>query len=506
MKGKLIQKTMLQSDWILVLLFATLITCVLIKFGSNGVRGTDQYWYLGDVETVAKDAPPFTNIVYPGKLLRESNGPPSPNYFMHNGPFISVVALISNYFTPYASWILLNFISHITIAISVFFICRAYADKAIAGWITSLYLVSPIAIWQTLNMLQEQLYAGCLALILAGFIFRRRWQMHAIFITALAIGILSHPIFFVLANALLLYLLLFHVIERDPVGILRVGLLAVSFYLLQHYKSHLFPSSFQPDLSSIIAGAIPGVSNMVWHYSDVLDPIDIFLFLEKFKYAFSEHFLVIRNLPLYLYTNIAMVCGIFLFFFRLKQYREVVLAACASLAAYGGILVLMQTQARYQQIVAPAAFVLIAIVVHELRNVIKPKFAKAFGLLLLILSISLGFVMAKKTRSESQLESMDLATVAEHFDGYPETTKFLLLDLRHELKLSYALRPRQVLAIKSKFISSSSFTRAVDLFSADYLISQTSNVIPPLKIIKVDEIRTKALGIFYLYQLDRDRG
>jgi len=456
-----------------VLFFAAIISCVVLWFGAEGVRGTDQYWYAADVETLVEQKPPITNIVYPGKLLREAGGTSTPNYIMHNGPFIALASIVSKFYSPYTSWMLLNFFSHILVAAAVFFVCRLYTGAEIASWVGALYLVSPIAIWQSLNMLQEQLYAGCLAVCLAAFAFHDRWQSQVILVGALAIGTMSHPIFFLLALVYLFYLLVHMVRNPDIYRVLSAVITVLVIYLAQHYKGLIFPSAFQPDLRSIIASAVPGGSNMLWHQSDTLPPITMSLFLDKFIYAFNAHFLQLRNWPLYLYTNIALAASLYLFLFRLRVYKELLIALCVCLGAYIGILILMQTQVRYQQIVAAATFVALGLAAYEIRNLIKPWQAKSMGILLLCFNIGIASIMALKVRKEARAESFDLSILEKAFTEYPAGSRFLFVDLELE---------------------------AVDLFAPDYIVLDDSHgnaLVPPSTTGK--EISTGTMGNFYVF-------
>ncbi len=491
--------------WRVILTAAVVSACLVLWFGTEGVRGTDQYWYLGDVETLADQNPAVTNIVYPGKLLREAGSDSSANYFMHHGPFILVAAFFAQFSNPYSSWMWLNFVSHIAVALAIFFVCRTHTQTPIAGWVTALYLVSPIALWQSLNMLQEQLYAGCLAVCLAGFAYRANLLGQVALVAALTIGTLSHPLFFLLANCYLVYLALLLLKAPQYGRVLGLVTVALIFYAAQAFKGVLFPSSFQPDLQSIIAGAVPGVSNMLWHQSDSLDPVSLSLLLDKLRFAVHAHFLQPRNWPLYLYTNLAIVGGLYLFVLRLRVYREILFAACLCLGAYVGLLVLMQTQVRYQQIVAVATFVIIGLTASDLRHLVRPWQAKTLGVVLLGLNVGIASAMAVKARNEAQSESEDLAVARASFAEFPADARFLLLDvsLEAELRLSYALRPRETLIIKSKFLSPTGLQSAVSIFGPDYVVmDEMDAAVLFARGAVLKKIETGTMGDFFIFRAE----
>lgn len=486
----------------LLTLIIFLFSLLLVSYGANGVRGTDQYWYFADAETIATGSPRLTNIFYPAKILREANSGTQPNYFMHNGPMLSAVGFLTQYFGIFYSWILLNAISHALCAIAIYKISKKYTSKEVAAWTTCLYIFSPIAIWQTLNLLQEQAYSGVLALALLGFVFRRNIASHMLLLLSLALGILSHPIFTALAFSYAILLVAGAIVKKRTLDAILGATSLIAFTLIKLYTNTLYPSSFQPDLSSIISGAIPGVTNMMWHYNDVPYPINSSLLIEKFIYAVQAHILELRATPLYMYTNIAILSGVLLLLFRFRTYREIILTTGLIISLYTAILLLMQTQARYQQIVAPASFVVIALAIYELRNRINVNLARFFGGALLLLTILLSALMAQKTRTQGHHEATAIENVRKKLQFLPETSKVLTLDSEHELKLSYILRPRDILVARSDLIQSKSLVTAIRLFKPDYLVS--TNQIEPdfLNISKKELVVDNYLGRIHIYKLN----
>jgi len=86
---------------LLALIVAFTVSIALIIYATNGVRGTDQYWYLADVSTLSAGNPPTTNLYYPGQLLRKSGAEELPNYFLHNGPMLALSSALTAYLTPH---------------------------------------------------------------------------------------------------------------------------------------------------------------------------------------------------------------------------------------------------------------------------------------------------------------------------------------------------------------------------------------------------------------------
>ena len=66
-----------------------LILIFLLINSVTGVRGTDQYWYTANTETLMRNEPPITNFRFPGMLLRENIADPV-THFTHNGPLLYI--------------------------------------------------------------------------------------------------------------------------------------------------------------------------------------------------------------------------------------------------------------------------------------------------------------------------------------------------------------------------------------------------------------------------------
>lgn len=493
----------------LVLLVA--ITSVfIIVYGAAGVRGTDQYWYLSDTNTLAQNKLPTTNIYYPGNMLRAgSMAATEPNYIMHNGPLLHLISWGSEAIGAYKAWIGANITSHLLVALSIWLIAMHYTTGSVSLAVTALYLVSPIAIWQSINMLQEQFYAVLLALIILGLLLARTKTTHLLTFLAITVGVLSHPIFLILGAFQCTWNLISGCVKNNRNSILLAVICGAFYLCVYRTKSALFPSSFQPNLAAIISGSVPDVSNMLWHYSDTHSAITPQFLWSKLLFAVKEHFLNLRSAPLYLYTNIAALLIPYLLFFRSrKPTTKVVLLCGTAMGAYAGMLILMQTQARYQQIIATATFVTIALVLNELYNQRhQTKLQKVIPSLVLaaiIGNILVSGFMANQARNQSRQEQSAMHKLTTEFAAIPLDARILLLDSNHELKLSYALRPRKVLTAKSAFIAQQSLDEAIRIFNPMYLLSTSKpKATLPGDLLRgsTTQIENKYLGDFYLSPL-----
>ena len=284
---------------------ACITALALIWFGADGVRGTDQYSYVADVERIVNGQPPITNLFFPGEIVR-NNALPDKNYITHNSPMLYIVAVFASVFSAYHAWILVNVICHLTVASVLFLLARKFTNYSIATGVTVFYLISPIAIWQTINPLLEMYFSALLALILLCFFNRQKLLIECVLWLLLALGVVSHPIFVIPALLYgLVWLYEHRYMEKVILVPLLIGYYTIIYFFLQN-KNLWFPSSFAPNLTTIIASVVPGKSNMVWYFSELLPELNTQLFYDKFVSAVREHTIVLKFAPFYiclLYTS-----------------------------------------------------------------------------------------------------------------------------------------------------------------------------------------------------------
>jgi len=129
------------------------------------------------------------------------------------------------------------------------------------------------------------------------------------------------------------------------------------------------------------------------------------------------------------------------------------------------MIVLQQNHARFQQIISPATFLVIAIVLHRIRfNVIKPCIA------VVCLLLTLDAVYAQHLRKQALLESTAISELSTKLDSLVNGSKIVSVDVREHSALAYALRPEKVLTVRTKLMERASILSAIELFEPKYLL------------------------------------
>ena len=104
----MISKSKLHVKYEIILFFLIIsIFVFLIYWGSSsGVRGTDQYWYLADAESLLNGQGVQTNNIFPVSVYKEVPSIPLP--FVHNILNLYFVILPGIFFGAYTSFIIMN--------------------------------------------------------------------------------------------------------------------------------------------------------------------------------------------------------------------------------------------------------------------------------------------------------------------------------------------------------------------------------------------------------------
>jgi hypothetical protein len=437
-------------------------------------------------------------MYFPGKLLREGDLP-TPNYFMHNGFALKAAAFLGEWFGAYPGWIILNVFLHMIAACCVLISCNLFLKPSHSAWVVAFYLLSPIAMWQTVNPLLEQSYAAITALFLLGYLYHTRIAGLLILLLAIALGVPSHPIFLPPALAVV-SLFGWRMISSKSkyylTGFVASGMMLALAYLI---GKNFLPSSFQPNLQAIITSAIPGKSNMFWHYSLEQHPISLDLMLAKFTSAIERHILTPRLAPFFLFTNAAVLLGSWLMFARFKKLFWLILPACLFYGLYFAIIFLQQNHPRYQQIIAPITFIVLAIFVSEVRIRI-PSIAKY---LLLAAVIIVNSFMLNISRAESKGEAIDLANLKKELSTVSSTGSFVTFDVMPHNPVSYTLRPTPLLAIRTDMLTQDQIIDCLEKFKPDYALSKfpIDDEYLGKNFLAIRQIDSEIFGRLYLYSI-----
>jgi hypothetical protein len=434
----------------------------------NSARGTDQFWYLSDTYTLVETGQNHSNLTMPGVVIRENNGTPATPFY-HNGPLLYFNAFIARVtgLDSFSAWKISNFLFSLMAAFLTAQIVREFLGIRAALFAFSIYLLSPLNIWLVVNSLQETFYAFLLALLVVITVrYRHVAWLFPILLVAVVTGAYSHPLFKLIAVAVSVAFL----VDRRY---LQFALIIAAIGVVVATQRQLFPTSFPPDLSSLIAYSVPGKSNSLWHQSDYTLFVTPDLLLQKLLRAISIQFTDLKVPPLSVITYLSIPAFFVLLLQRRNANGVLLWLSAIAFALYGGIVVLMQFQVRYQQIIAP---VTVAIFVLALFSVLR-RYAGAAVLVLALGFVAIDYKLITTASADGPRFSSSSEKFSTFIQRYPEDYRIAFIndkDLGSYLHLVKAANPRQVMVVGSQWLSPDGYEKALELFQPDLLIFSES--------------------------------
>ena len=457
---------------ILLAIFVAVLTIV----GASWIRGSDQYWYLADVERLMANGGLVSNIYFPVSFLGLTEAGASENYIYHNGPMLYLSAWVGKYLGAFNGWITLNLVFHFFNSVVIFLCSSRITNRSIAITVTSFYLVSPIAIWQSLNVLQEQYFSAVMAVVVICYLNRQNTFARLLLIAGLGLGVLSHPIFVVLAVVYACFVVVEGVVARNLSEVTVGILILVVSLLLKSVTHHVFPTSWFPDFASLVGGTVPSKSNIYWYLTDAVVTVDMNLMKEKFIDAVNRQFFVLRNAPLYIFTNLSMMGMLYLLLRKWSKLKWIILPAGAVLGAYVCMVLLVQNSHRYQQIVAPVTFIVIAVVVHELGVKVRRTAVVPCLALFMVIGICLSFYM----KQHSELERSSVDALTRDFADVVAESNILVYETGYgskvDLQLGYILPDAKILRLKPEFLSDAAIGQVLEGFNPEFVLSNEAGL------------------------------
>ncbi len=465
--------------------FACACLFAIVVWGAHGPRGSDQFQYVADAETLARGAPPRTNLHFAGGWLRSLDGGPPANLMSHNGPILHAVAALVPTLGGYRAWIAANVGAHLVVAACVWSLARRLRGSRAAGIATAAYLLSPIALWQVMNPLQEVMLSMLLALALLGFARRTTPWGEPLLAGALLAGVASHPLF--VPPALLYPMFRSYEVRARPRAMVHIGAmlaLLAAVLIVRASTPGFFPTSFQPNLAAIIASAVPGGSNMYWQLGLELPRIDAELLFSKLSEALRKHFASPANAPFYVYLNASLAALCWLLWQAVTRRRPIprtmlprvpdptwraplpwplLLAVALPIALYVAMVVLQQSHARFAQIVAPASFV--AIVAALPARFWNARRTAVGASLALVASVALGAIYAHELREQANADARGVATLRASVAELPPDARLAMLDVPAHGAFAWAVRPRPLLVLRSDLMDARDVDRALASFA-----------------------------------------
>jgi hypothetical protein len=474
--------------WIAIVVFGLVVIGLTLYAASGGVRGSDQYWYLADVDTLARDHAVTTNTVFPVGLL--GSDPILPPPIIHNVLSLYLAAVPALAIGSYGGWIALNLIATLATAALIYLAARTVASRWAALVCAVVYPLLPVTIWHTAQPLSEASTAFFAALSIYFLATARtstlRWLA---LIGALGLLYISRESYLPLLFAAPIGFLIVRVRE-DPDGlrgaVAPTALLAVAAAAIGAAAQVAFAAdNVRFSYTRLLHAAVPGSTTNMWFNFDLSPanladrlPFDVGLLVAKLGDHLAEQFVAFDNpaIALFYWTfNIlAIVALVMLWRCRRRPHElRIVIGSLAFVAIHFVTIVLFQNQVRYTLPALPGLLVVFSIALSGIRPLARylaPRtVAIIAGVTLVALIPAAG--LARVLHGEAVEEGAFEHATEMLFDRYLASDEPTIIVYSGTPQVfAYAARPRLILYVSPDYTVDEQ-TRLLAAFPAHWLFA-----------------------------------
>ncbi|MGE3182865.1 MAG: hypothetical protein AB7N71_14635 [Phycisphaerae bacterium] len=486
-------------------LSATAAFVVLLFAANGGTRGSDQFWYVADTETLLKGKPPLNNMVFPGLMLRGESSRDS-MFFVHNSLILHAVVPFAALFGPHDGWIVFSALAAIGTAAIMYHLVFLLAGGWPAALSYTCYLLNPVTVWSTSNPLQEISWGLVSAILLVLMIRaradRRSWALLSL---AATIAILCNPVYILIALGVPCVRLFEQFRWPRASDLLYISIAFAAAMLVNSQKMNWLPDSAHPSVREIIISTIPGKTNLEWHYVEDIPPITLDLLWNKLVWALgyqaSTNHLAVFFAPI----NLTLIGTLLFACTQPRDYRSrrLLIGAAALVGLVAVIAFLHQNQFRYASVYLPATISATVIGVSRvLRTAAQRKGAVIATALLIAGFLAVDLTAARYTRDEGLQSRRAIASLQEAIASAEHVDRIWAeVSIGESMLVAYAVRPRPCLSTRAGYQNDEQLRELLEVFDPDVLIcAPDSRLLDLLQVSAVETELQKPLKRFRVYE------
>jgi len=469
-------------------LAVTLLSLMILAgnaiYGSVGLRGSDQYWYVGDLRMSDITGMPVTNAIYPVAAAANDNGsiqglPPR----IHNLPVTYLADFVHRAgASDYLAWVYVNFVIALIIAVAVYFVakCHGYSRAYLAP---TFFLAFPLTLWLSINALGDMSLAlgSCLIMIGATAVSRAMRDdggKPALGLLIIATG--SILMFYTRDNYILLFpaqaFFMYWVCRSHRKRwILATPILAITA-LLASLKHVILPQYPNAGMASLLTVGTPSnPDNTLNYYGNV--PFSASAFIFKAINGLKDALLPSGPSELITEFPIIIIAIVALFIFRKNDdSRAIRFWMFVVLFIYLITSAAFQTQNRY---IFPLVPFVAVFGVGLLDRSIRPGCARGrlnnvltmASACFVIICLAASLLMARTYQIEATAEVKQTARLIAGIEGEPSGSVLAVAEAPILLPLTYAAIPRPVLAVWPRVNSTAEAARLIVTWKVRVLAS-----------------------------------
>ncbi len=438
-----------------LLLGVTALFLILVYLAATDVRGSDQYWYMADVETLLQGDPPLTNNLFPTQVL--APGPQQRPFFIHHILNLYLVLPAAWLAGPFGGWILTNVFATLITAALIALLTVRFASAELAVWAYSVYLLLPLTLWLTAQPLAEATIAPFVALGMLAYERAGTKRRYWIVLAAALVGA-----YFCRSTYIVLLFLLpgAYLWQNRPVGkntILQAAALLAAAVVAVAGQHFLFPESLPISWSGLLNNAIPGVTGNMYNYF-CLTPIPVQWEYLGWKFAshLAHHFFppLVSEQIFYAPFNLLAILALLLFGMRKSESeRRISQGLAVLLLLHFATIVLVQNQFRYLLVTLPPLLAAGAITGSRISRLSSKSIRLRLLLGTIVLLVIADLLPVWRLHRQGIAERNLRAILVPMFDKTIPPAEPVLVEVHsgtYQL-VGYVLRPRDVVFVQTGY-------------------------------------------------------
>ena len=440
-----------------------LVFLVLSAFAySGGVRGSDQYRYISDTESLIKGES-YSNIIFPA-VFKNGVVKSMPRPFVHNVPVVYVAAFIGMFTVPYAGWAVLNILLTLSTAFLIFLILKKRISIEISVLFSLLYIALPMVFWSGTQVLSESFIAFFTTLGIYLFLNYKENLLNWYFMMIISIVLLYCRTNFIIAVFMIPVLYLFVMRKKAKISIIVMNMVVmfiIAVFALK-FKKVIFPSYSTGSslIHTIFYNALPGKSNMANFNSLYLPQISINTMLQnitlkliqaiKIQFSFN-----LKTALMYLPFNIMALGSVAGLLISGKKSSKIMLTGVFFLLYHMATVVLFQNQTRYGMMAISGIFVAFAVFVCTNQKIhISNRVIAIILIVALPVCFASDFILARQSRNEGIVSAKSGEVLKDAFRYIPDHENISIYSDDLCYLEAYVARPRMVLLVGSNYSES----------------------------------------------------
>lgn len=476
------------KEEIIVTLFVILAYMCIVWFGASGVRGSDQYWYVADVQSLIDGHGVQTNNVFPVSVMENVENIPRP--FVHNTPNVYLPVLLGKIMGAYNGWIFINIISSLLTSLLIYKILKRFVNYQYALLSAIIYLLLPSVTVASLQPLLEASISPLVGLVVFLYLESKENFMRWLLLTTTAtVLILCRESFLPLLILIPIAYLFHHGIKAKY--LIRSSVLLLVGMLILILTRHFFEPNVSVPILRTITNAVPGrTTNMDNYFNIDAKPLSLYVVMEslwiKLIYSLKEQLLTFNKngILFYLPFNLMIVNSLIpIIKSDIALLRnKIIISTYTLVAIHFMTIAIMQNQYRYMVPILPVLVMATGLLIskydifHQFSKLKLAYLVLCFILVLtpinLVISYS-NFTAGNEAKvNHNILQSFYSAHIGNEDKIMVEATDDYLMQ-------GYLLRPRTVLFI-NRLYEPNQYKTLVKNMEIKWLICEINSPVPKL--------------------------